>query len=84
MKPFYLYLCITIKKHKKMTILEFKKVKEGDKITFVFRDGKTYTRKVQGIRICRWNEEQNSFLVNRIGSGTGYINIDFQDVLFTK
>jgi|TARA_Y100000289_G_scaffold63502_1_gene74092 hypothetical protein len=64
-------------------IENYRNVKQGQKITFEYY-GKVYTRKVQGVYVCGWNENQYSFLVNRIGSGTGYINIEPIDIISVK
>ena len=64
-------------------IEKYRNVKEGQKITFTYY-GEVYTRKVQGVYKCGWNENQYSFLVNRIGSGCGYINIEPIDIISVK
>jgi len=63
-------------------IENFRNVKEGQRITFEER-GKVYTRKVQFVYNCKWNDRYN-FGINRIGSGTGYENIEPQNVISVK
>jgi hypothetical protein len=64
-------------------IEKYRNVKKGQRITFV-REGQTYTRKVQCVYVCEFNENVYHFVINRIGSGTGYSNVEPQDVLSVK
>lgn len=64
-------------------MIECKSIKEGQRITFK-RFGTTYTRKVQQVCTQSFNPDYVSFNVNKLGSGTGFTNVDAEDVISVK
>lgn len=58
-------------------------IKEGQRITFNYY-GTVYTRKVHSIYSPIYNPDVISYNVNRIGSGTGLISIQPDDIISVK
>ena len=65
-----------------MNNAQIKSIKEGQRITFNAY-GTTYTRKVQQVVTALFHD-RISFNINKIGSGTGFDNVESQDVILVK
>lgn len=61
-------------------MIDYKNIKKGQKITFK-RFGATYTRKIQQVCTQSFNPDYVSFNVNKLGSGTGFTNVDAEHII---